>query len=164
MIHYGNSFGPYLTLLDFIRSQEQGFTGTKLYSEGAFIQGQGLCAIEESLWLRQNGAIFTTGAYKTPGFSDIPQVFNVNLLRDAEWPNLDSIKASKGIGEPPLCLGCSVAPAIRYALKSARGDAGLHKMQEFRLREIIRLACGDFLLVKGRVVPKDGEEDFLVHI
>lgn len=32
------------------------------------------------------------GAYKLPGFSDIPQVFNVSLLRDAEWPNLGSIK------------------------------------------------------------------------
>jgi hypothetical protein len=32
------------------------------------------------------------GAYKLPGFSDIPQIFNVCLLRDAERPNLGSIK------------------------------------------------------------------------
>ncbi|KAJ6562840.1 Molybdopterin-binding domain of aldehyde dehydrogenase-domain-containing protein [Mycena vulgaris] len=137
--------------------------------EGAFIQGQGLCTIEESLWLRQNGAIFTTGpgAYKLPGFSDIPQIFNVSLLKDAEWPNLGSIKASKGVGEPPLFLGCSVALAIRYALKSARADVGLHEMQDFRLpltSERIRLACGDFLLRKGKVEPKNGEKDFFVHI
>jgi len=31
------------------------------FSEGAFIQGQGLSTIEESLWLRHNGAIFTQG-------------------------------------------------------------------------------------------------------
>ncbi|KAJ7448476.1 xanthine dehydrogenase [Mycena galericulata] len=137
--------------------------------EGAFIQGQGLCTIEESLWLRQNGAIFTTGpgAYKLPGFSDIPQVFNVSLLRDAEWPNLGSIKASKGVGEPPLFLGCSVALAIRYALKSAREDAGLQEMQDFRLpltSERIRLACGDFLVRKGRIMPSNGQQDFFVHI
>ncbi|KAJ6490221.1 Molybdopterin-binding domain of aldehyde dehydrogenase-domain-containing protein [Mycena vitilis] len=137
--------------------------------EGAFIQGQGLCTIEESLWLRQNGAIFTTGpgAYKLPGFSDIPQVFNVSLLRDAEWPNLGSIKASKGVGEPPLFLGCSVALAIRYALKSARADAGIHDLQDFRLplsSERIRMACGDFLARKGLVEPKTGEKDFFVHI
>jgi xanthine dehydrogenase/oxidase len=62
--------------------------------EGAFTQGQGWATIEESLWL-QNGAIFTQGpgAYKIPGFSDIPQTFNVSLLKDAEWPNLGSIKA-----------------------------------------------------------------------
>ncbi|KAJ6516474.1 Molybdopterin-binding domain of aldehyde dehydrogenase-domain-containing protein [Mycena sanguinolenta] len=137
--------------------------------EGAFIQGQGLCTIEESLWLRHSGAVFTTGpgAYKLPGFSDIPQVFNVSLLRDAEWPNLGSIKASKGVGEPPLFLGCSVALAIRDALKSARRDVGLHEMQDFRLpltSERIRLACGDFLVSKGRVEPKNGEKDFFVHI
>ncbi|KAG6838272.1 hypothetical protein H0H87_003461, partial [Tephrocybe sp. NHM501043] len=64
--------------------------------EGAFTQGQGWATIEESLWLRHNGALFTQGpgAYKLPGFSDIPQVFNVSLLRDAEWPNLGSIKES----------------------------------------------------------------------
>ncbi|KAJ7880705.1 xanthine dehydrogenase/oxidase [Mycena olivaceomarginata] len=137
--------------------------------EGAFTQGQGLCTIEASLWLRQNGAIFTTGpgAYKLPGFSDIPQVFNVSLLRDAEWPNLGSIKASKGVGEPPLFLGCSVALAIRYALKSARADAGLTELQDFRLpltSERIRMACGDFLAQKGRVEPKNGETDFFVPI
>ncbi|KAJ7468729.1 Molybdopterin-binding domain of aldehyde dehydrogenase-domain-containing protein [Mycena latifolia] len=137
--------------------------------EGAFIQGQGLCTIEESLWLRHSGAIFTTGpgAYKLPGFNDIPQIFNVSFLRDAEWPNLGSIKASKGIGEPPLFLGCSVALAIRYALKSAREDAGLHEVQDFRLpltSERIRLACGDFLLKKGTVEPKNDEKDFFVHI
>ncbi|KAF8211716.1 xanthine dehydrogenase [Mycena galopus ATCC 62051] len=137
--------------------------------EGAFIQGQGLCTIEESLWLRQTGALFTTGpgAYKLPGFSDIPQIFNVSLLRDAEWPNLGSIKASKGIGEPPLFLGCSVALAIRYALKSARGDVGVTELQDFRLpltSERIRMASGDFLAGKGRVEPKNGETDFFVHI
>ncbi|KAJ7054085.1 xanthine dehydrogenase [Mycena amicta] len=137
--------------------------------EGAFIQGQGLCTLEESLWLRHNGAIFTTGpgAYKLPGFSDIPQVFNVSLLRDAEWPNLGSIKASKGVGEPPLFLGCSVALAIRDALKAARADAGVHELQDFRLpltSERIRLACRDFLVEKGRVPAKDGQQDFFVHI
>ncbi|KAF7354804.1 Xanthine dehydrogenase/oxidase [Mycena sanguinolenta] len=108
-----------------------------------------------------------TGAYKLPGFSDIPQVFNVSLLRDAEWPNLGSIKASKGVGEPPLFLGCSVALAIRDALRSARRDVGLNEMQDFRLpltSERIRLACGDFLVSRGRVEPKNGEKDFFVHI
>jgi xanthine dehydrogenase/oxidase len=88
-------------------------------------------------------------------------------LRDAEWPNLGSIKASKGVGEPPLFLGCSVALAIRYALKSARADAGLTELQDFRLpltSERIRMACGDFLAGKGRVEPKNGESDFFVHI
>ncbi|KAG6916535.1 hypothetical protein DXG01_006418 [Tephrocybe rancida] len=138
--------------------------------EGAFTQGQGWATIEESLWLRHNGAIFTQGpgAYKLPGFSDIPQIFNVSLLRDAEWPNLSSIKASKGIGEPPLFLGASVALAIRYALKSARKDAGITDVQEFRLpltSERIRMAAGDFLAKKGTVERQEGGRDgFFAYI
>lgn len=40
----------------------------------------------------------TSLLWQIPGFADIPQQFNVSLLKDAEWPNLGSIKASKGIG------------------------------------------------------------------
>ncbi|KAG5636984.1 hypothetical protein H0H81_006190 [Sphagnurus paluster] len=138
--------------------------------EGAFTQGQGWATIEESLWLRHNGAIFTQGpgAYKLPGFSDIPQVFNVSLLRDAEWPNLGSIKASKGIGEPPLFLGCSVALAIRHALQSARKDAGITELQDFRFpltSERIRMAAGDFLANKGTVKQRESDgESFFAYI
>ncbi|KAL8290642.1 hypothetical protein RQP46_002900 [Phenoliferia psychrophenolica] len=137
--------------------------------EGAYIQGQGWCTTEESLWLRHNGAIATLGpgSYKIPGFSDIPQVFNVSLLRDAEWPNLGSIKASKGIGEPPFFLGYSTVLALRYALKSARADGGVHELLECRLpmtSERIRLACSDSLLEQGTVVPKDGQQGFFVNI
>lgn len=120
-----------------------------------------------SFFLNRTFLTSKAGAYKLPGFSDIPQTFNVSLLRDAEWPNLGSIKASKGVGEPPLFLGCSVALAIRYALKSARADAGEHELQDFRLpltSERIRLACKDFLVEKGRVEAKDGQQDFFVHI
>ncbi|GAA5928017.1 hypothetical protein JCM1841_001821 [Sporobolomyces salmonicolor] len=140
--------------------------------EGAAVQGIGWSTIEESLWL-QNGAIFTTGpgAYKIPGFADIPQEFNVALLRDAEWPNLGSIHSSKGIGEPPFFLGCSVALALRYALKSARLDAGYpaSDLQEFRFpmtSERLRLAAGDFLAKKGEVRAHEGEEGkgWFVHI
>ncbi|GJN88067.1 hypothetical protein Rhopal_001023-T1 [Rhodotorula paludigena] len=125
--------------------------------EGAFVQGQGWCTLEETTFL-QNGALFTTGpgAYK---------VMNVSLLRDAEWPNLGSVHSSKGIGEPPFFLGCSVALALRHALASARLDAGLSPDKdrlEFRYpltSERIRLAAGDRLVRKGEVKPKKGEEE-----
>jgi xanthine dehydrogenase/oxidase len=72
--------------------------------EGAFVQGQGLFTTEESLWLRggpMKGQIFTRGpgAYKIPGFRDIPQVFNVSLLKDVEWENLRTIQRSRGVGK-----------------------------------------------------------------
>ena len=92
--------------------------------EGAFIQGMGLFTMEESLWLRSTGNIFTKGpgAYKIPGFRDIPQVFNVSLLKGVEWENLRTIQRSRGVGEPPLFMGSSVFFAIRDALKAARRE------------------------------------------
>lgn len=68
--------------------------------EGAFVQGQGLFTTEESLWHRASGGIFTKGpgAYKIPGFRDIPQVFNVTLLKDVQWENLRTIQRSRGVG------------------------------------------------------------------
>jgi xanthine dehydrogenase/oxidase len=68
--------------------------------EGAFVQGQGLFTTEEMLWHRGSGGIFTKGPgnYKIPGFRDIPQVFNVSLLKDVEWENLRTIQRSRGVG------------------------------------------------------------------
>ncbi|BGP37400.1 hypothetical protein JCM10450v2_001310 [Rhodotorula kratochvilovae] len=132
--------------------------------EGAFVQGLGWATLEESLHL-QNGALFTTGpgAYKIPGFADIPQQLNVSLLRDATWPNLSTVHSSKGIGEPPFFLGVSVALALRHALRSAREDAGIppSELLEFRLpltAERLRLAVGDALVKRGEVKPRAGEE------
>lgn len=69
--------------------------------EGAFVQGQGLFTTEESLWQRSTGGVFTKGpgAYKIPGFRDIPQVFNVSLLKDVNWENLRTIQRSRGVGK-----------------------------------------------------------------
>lgn len=44
-----------------------------------------------------------------PGFADIPQVMNVSLLRDAEWPNLGSVHSSKGIGVRTALVGVSLS-------------------------------------------------------
>ncbi|KAK4046018.1 hypothetical protein OIV83_006436 [Microbotryomycetes sp. JL201] len=137
--------------------------------QGAFVQGMGWSTIEESLWLSKTGALATTGpgAYKIPGFSDIPQQFNVRMLSGVEWRNLPTIRASKGIGEPPFFLGVSVALAIRQALKSARADAGIFELQEFRLpltSERIRLAAGDFLADKGQVEQEPGQTGWFAYI
>lgn len=77
--------------------------------EGAFVQGQGLFTTEESLWQRSTGQIATRGPgnYKIPGFRDIPQVFNVSLLKDVNWENLRTIQRSRGVGTfppPPLSI------------------------------------------------------------
>ncbi|KAA8901382.1 Molybdopterin-binding domain of aldehyde dehydrogenase-domain-containing protein [Sphaerosporella brunnea] len=137
--------------------------------EGAFIQGQGLFTTEEALWLRNNGNIFTKGpgAYKIPGFRDIPQVFNVSFLKDVEWKNLQTIQRSKGVGEPPLFMGSSVFFAIRDALKAARKEHGCDEVLSLispATPERIRLSCADDIIKRSYVEPKEGEKAWFVQI
>ncbi|XP_044163721.1 xanthine dehydrogenase/oxidase-like isoform X2 [Acropora millepora] len=113
--------------------------------EGAFVQGLGMFTIEE-LRYSQSGAPWTTGpgAYKIPGFADIPVEFYVHLLRSA--PNEKAVYSSKAVGEPPLFLASSVFYAIKDAITSARRDSGVEGI--FRLdspatSERIRMACVD---------------------
>jgi len=95
--------------------------------EGAFVQGMGLFTTEELLWHRASGTLATKGpgAYKIPGFRDIPQAFNVGILKGVEWEDLRTIQRSRGVGEPPLFMGSSVFFAIRDALKAARAEWGV---------------------------------------
>ncbi|KAK0706964.1 molybdopterin binding aldehyde oxidase/xanthine dehydrogenase [Lasiosphaeria miniovina] len=150
--------------------------------EGAFVQGLGLFTMEESLWLRNGplaGNLFTRGPgnYKIPGFRDIPQVFNVSLLKDVEWKDLRTIQRSRGVGEPPLFMGSAVFFAIRDALKAARAqygvaatvaidDAadGLLRLESPATPERIRLSCVDPIMERARVVPKEGEKNFFIAI
>lgn len=64
--------------------------------EGAFAQGYGLFTMEEVMY-SPSGTIWTRGpgAYKLPGFSDIPVEFNVSLLKGA--PNPKAVYSSKVI-------------------------------------------------------------------
>lgn len=137
--------------------------------EGAFVQGQGLFTTEEMLWHRASGQIFTRGpgAYKIPGFRDIPQEFNVSLLKDVNWENLRTIQRSRGVGEPPLFLGSAVFFAIRDALKAARkefGEEGLLSLQSPATVERIRVSCADPIVKRAWVEPREGEKSFFVSI
>jgi len=115
--------------------------------EGGFAQGLGWTTIEEIVYLK-NGSLHTRGpgAYKLPGFKDIPLDMRVHLLKDA--PNPTTIYSSKGIGEPPLFLGASVFFAIKEATYASRSEKGL--MTHFPLSspatcERIRMSCKDHL-------------------
>jgi len=99
--------------------------------EGAFAQGMGWCTMEELVfgnkhfpWI-QPGSLFTRGpgAYKIPGFNDVPIRFNIHLLKDT--PNPHAVYSSKAVGEPPLFLAASVFFAIKEALLAARVQNGL---------------------------------------
>lgn len=137
--------------------------------EGAFVQGQGLFTTEESLWHRASGQIFTRGpgTYKIPGFRDIPQEFNVSLLKDVNWENLRTIQRSRGVGEPPLFMGSSVFFAIRDALKAARKQYGVEdvlSLQSPATPERIRVSCVDPIIKRAHVEPREGEKSFFISI
>ena len=137
--------------------------------EGAFIQGLGLFTIEESLWSPSSGQLTTLGpgTYKIPGFSDIPQIFNVNFLQGVSWNSLRSIQSSKGVGEPRLFFGATVFFALREAVVEARKMNGVGEYLELEspaTGERLRCAVGDEILELGRVVPKEGEKGFFVTV
>ncbi len=95
--------------------------------EGGFVQGAGWLTLEDLRWDESDGAgrgRFLTQAastYKLPSFSEMPETFNVTLLRNATEEG--AIYGSKATGEPPLMLAFSVREALRQAA-AAFGPAG----------------------------------------
>ncbi|RPA93268.1 xanthine dehydrogenase [Choiromyces venosus 120613-1] len=123
------------------------------------------------LW-QKNDELFTCGpgTYKIPGFADIPQVFNVGLLKGVKWAKLRSIQSSKGIGEPPLFLGASVLFTLREAVKAARESVavdqeGLEVLQldSPATSERMRVVVGDWIIRWAKLEAKEGEKGFLVE-
>ena len=86
--------------------------------EGAFIQGMGWLTTEDLKW-DETGKLSSANpaTYKIPTASDIPPIFNVELLENS--PNIaNTIFRSKAVGEPPLMLAISVWCAIHNAIGS----------------------------------------------
>lgn len=97
------------------------------------------------------GMVFSRGpgVYKLPGFADIPQEFNVSLLKGSSNPR--AVYSSKAVGEPPLFLASSAFFAIREAVKAARKDMnmeGYFRLDAPATAARIRTACLDNLLMK----------------
>jgi xanthine dehydrogenase large subunit len=95
--------------------------------EGAFVQGAGWLTLEDLRWDISDGprrGQFLTQAastYKLPSFSEMPEVFNVTLFKNATEEG--AVYGSKAVGEPPLMLAFSVREALRQAA-AAFGPAG----------------------------------------
>jgi len=87
--------------------------------EGGFVQGLGWLTCEE-LCFSQEGKLLTTGpsTYKLPGSRDIPKIFNVKLLENADNEE-KTIFRSKAVGEPPLLLAISHFLALKEAIKDS---------------------------------------------
>lgn len=88
--------------------------------EGGFVQGTGWLTLEDFRWDTSDGPgrgrVTTPGAstYKIPSLSEMPEVFNVDLLDKAHEDG--AIYGSKAVGEPPLMLAFSVREALREAV------------------------------------------------
>ncbi|XP_073981118.1 uncharacterized protein isoform X2 [Rhodnius prolixus] len=93
--------------------------------EGAFVMGLGYFHSEEIIYDKEDGRLLTnrTWTYWPPGAQDIPIDFRITMRRNAPNPNF--VLRSKATGEPPLCLSVTLQHALKMAIRSARGDAGL---------------------------------------
>ncbi|RSS62196.1 xanthine dehydrogenase molybdopterin binding subunit [Streptomyces sp. WAC07061] len=95
--------------------------------EGGFVQGAGWLTLEDMRWDTghgpNRGRLLTQAAstYKLPSFSEMPEEFNVTLLKNATEEG--AVYGSKAVGEPPLMLAFSVREALRQAA-AAFGPAG----------------------------------------
>ncbi|OFX43123.1 MAG: xanthine dehydrogenase molybdopterin binding subunit [Bacteroidetes bacterium GWA2_30_7] len=86
-------------------------------AEGAFIQGVGWCTTEELKYDSKGNLLnHSPDTYKIPGVNDIPEIFNVELLKG--YPQPGTIHRSKAVGEPPFMLSLSVWLAIKDAISS----------------------------------------------
>ncbi len=118
--------------------------------EGGFMQGYGLFTMEELIH-SPDGQLYSKGpgAYKIPGFTDIPGEFNVSILTGIRNPR--AVFSSKGIGEPPLFLAGSIFFAIKDAIYAARKEQGIDgyfNLVSPATCERIRMACQDQFTVK----------------
>ncbi|KAJ3046276.1 hypothetical protein HDV00_000089 [Rhizophlyctis rosea] len=128
--------------------------------EGAFTQGMGWSTIEEPLVSPSTGFLFTRGpgAYKIPGFRDVPTDLRVRFVKGATNPR--AIHSSKAVGEPPLFLGASVFFAIKQAIYAARAENGVEgyfRMDSPATSERIRNACDGPLAKIAHIANETGK-------
>ncbi|MGL4611709.1 MAG: xanthine dehydrogenase molybdopterin binding subunit [Trueperaceae bacterium] len=91
--------------------------------EGGFVQGMGWLTLEDLRW-DTKGQVATCSAstYKLPSFSELPEVFNVDLLPRATESGV--VYGSKAVGEPPVMLAISVREALRDAVAAFSDKKG----------------------------------------
>lgn len=97
--------------------------------EGGFVQGLGWVTTEDLKYDDKGNLLnHSPDTYKIPTIQDIPDDFRVDLLQNV--PNVNTIKKSKAVGEPPFMLALSVWLAIKDAISSV----GNHNIEpEFSL-------------------------------
>ena len=120
--------------------------------EGGYVQGLGWLTTEELKW-DEKGRLLTHSpdTYKLPAVGDIPQVFNVTLLKNAKQKNV--VHGSKAVGEPPLMLAISAREAIRDAVAAFGSPGGEVRLASPATCEAIFMAVQN-RLTKGAKLRK----------
>jgi xanthine dehydrogenase large subunit len=82
---------------------------------GGFIQGMGWVTAE-ALTYNVEGALLSHSptTYKIPAVTDVPLDFRISLFDNND--NVQNIRRSKAVGEPPLMLGIAAWAAVKNAL------------------------------------------------
>jgi xanthine dehydrogenase molybdopterin binding subunit/xanthine dehydrogenase small subunit len=121
--------------------------------EGGFVQGMGWLTTEELKWDGQ-GRLLTHSpdTYKIPAVGDMPQVFNVTLLKNAPQKNV--VYGTKAVGEPPLMLAISVREAIRDAVAAFGPQGSPVELASPATAEAIFMA----IQKHGKSEPKTGRD------
>jgi len=89
---------------------------------GGFIQGMGWVTTEELKYSNRGELLsHSPTTYKIPNIGDLPEIFNLEFLRNSE--NSVNLLHSKAVGEPPLLLAISVWTAAKQALSFVSPDA-----------------------------------------
>jgi xanthine dehydrogenase large subunit len=123
-------------LMDIGRSINPGIDRGQI--TGAFIQGMGWVTNEE-LKYADDGRLLSHSptTYKIPNIQDVPVIFNVDWIDNPD--NTMNVRASKGIGEPPLLLAISVWTAVKDALSAVSNG---------RIPELNLPATGEEILMR----------------
>ncbi len=113
---------------------------------GGFIQGMGWVTAE-TLVYDERGALlsYSPTTYKIPAVTDVPAIFNVATF--ASGDNIQNIRRSKAVGEPPLMLAISIWAAVKNALSQVDGhrqvDLSLPATGEEILRCLASLSAAE---------------------
>lgn len=91
---------------------------------GAFVQCMGWVTNENIVYSDKGDLLSNSPTtYKIPNIQDIPSDFVIDFFDNPY--EVDNIRGSKAVGEPPLILGLSVLFAIRHALASKGFGGGI---------------------------------------
>jgi xanthine dehydrogenase large subunit len=89
---------------------------------GGFIQGLGWVTAE-ALTYNAAGELLSHSptTYKIPAITDVPRDFRVTMFDNSD--NVQNIRRSKAVGEPPLMLAIAAWAAVKNALSYVSADA-----------------------------------------